>query len=597
MGGKDRFFSNEGWPARLTPFSMVSTVMGDLFLVSFMINLLGLALPLTLLQIYDRILQYQAVSTLSWLIIGVSIALLLEGVLRMGRAYIGAWLGARFEHLAACSAMERFLTTNLAAFERDGAGVHLERLNALNILKDFYAGQAVGVILDLPFVAVYLGLIYHLAQELVLVPIVTFILFVIFVWLIGEQLHKLVGARIESDDRRINFIIEILGGIHAIKSMAMEAMMLRRYERLSEACAKGAEDVGIQGADSQNIGSFFSQVSMVGVVAFGSIMVVQQELTIGGLAACTMLSGRALQPLQKAVGIWTRFQTIRLAKSRVAKIFELPADDSGNKPPIPTVVGGLTMENVSFGFSDDKPPLLHDLNIDVKPGEIIGISGDNGSGKTILLWLMMGALRPTEGRVLLDGYDLAAHNTRSITDKVSYLPQIGMLFRGTILENIHMFRNQFLDEAIKTAKLLELEEFVSKLPKGFETVIDDGADESIPRGIKQRITLARSLVTHPKVILFDEANTGIDGRGDENLKNVLLDMKGQATIILVSARPSLLNLADRSFFLKNGTLIPKPASPKPAANSPTNVPLAQTTGPKRGVPLTQTTGPRRETTP
>ncbi|HIJ85214.1 MAG TPA: hypothetical protein HPQ00_13560, partial [Magnetococcales bacterium] len=140
-------------------------------------------------------------------------------------------------------------------------------------------------------------------------------------------------------------------------------------------------------------------------------------------------------------------------------------------------------------------------------------------------------------------------------------------------------------------------EFVSKLPKGFETVIDDGADESIPRGIKQRITLARSLVTHPKVILFDEANTGIDGRGDENLKNVLLDMKGQATIILVSARPSLLNLADRSFFLKNGTLIPKPASPKPAANSPTNVPLAQTTGPKRGVPLTQTTGPRRETTP
>lgn len=565
--GKDRFFSREGWPARLTPFSMVSTVMGDLFLVSFMINLLGLALPLTLLQIYDRILQFQAVSTLGLLVLGVSVALLLEGVLRMGRSYIGAWLGARFEHLAGCSAMERFLTTDLASFERDGSGVHLERINALNILKDFYAGQAVTVILDLPFVAVYLGLIYHLAQGLVLVPVVIFILFVIFVVLIGEELHKLVGKRIESDDRRINFIIEILGGIHAIKSMAMEAMMLRRYERLSEACAKGAEDVGIQGADSQNIGSFFSQVSMVGVVTYGAIMVVQQDLTIGGLAACTMLSGRALQPLQKAVGIWTRFQTIRLAKDRVAKIFELPADNSHDKPTIPSIVGRLTLENVAFGFSDDKPPLFHDLNIDVKPGEIIGISGDNGSGKTILLWLMMGALKPTKGRVLIDGFDLANHNTRTIMDKVSYLPQIGMLFRGTILENIHMFRNQYLDEAIKTAKLLELEEFISKLPKGFETVIDDGADESIPRGIKQRITLARSLVTHPRIILFDEANTGIDGRGDENLKNVLADIKGQATIILVSARPSLLNLADRSFILKNGTMVPKPPQ-KPSTGAP-----------------------------
>ncbi|MBF0420787.1 MAG: ATP-binding cassette domain-containing protein [Magnetococcales bacterium] len=558
MTAKDNFFADKGWPARLTPFSMVSAVMGDLFLVSFMINLLGLALPLTLLQVYDRILQFQAVSTLSFLILGVAIALMLEGVLRMGRSYIGAWLGARFEHLAACSAMERLLTTNLAAFERDGSGVHLERLNALNILKDFYAGQAVGVILDIPFVAIYLGLIYHLAQGLVLVPVIVFILFVIFVHLIGEQLHKLVGARIESDDRRINFIIEILGGIHAIKSMAMEAMMLRRYERLSEACAKGAEEVGLQGADSSNIGSFFAQVSMVGVVAFGAILVVEHQLTIGGLSACTMLSGRALQPLQRAVGIWTRFQTIRLAKDRVAKIFELPIDESMDKPPIPKVVGRLTLEDASFGFDDKKPPLLHDLNLDVAPGEIIGISGDNGSGKTILLWLMMGALRPTKGRVLIDGYDLATHNVRSIKDSVSYLPQVGMLFRGSILENIHMFRNQYVNEAIHVAKLLELEEFVSKLPKGFETVIDDGADESIPRGIKQRITLARSLVTHPKVVLFDEANTGVDGRGDENLKNVLLGMKNQATIILISARPSLLSLANRSFLLKNGTLIPKP---------------------------------------
>lgn len=555
------FFSGAGWPSKLTPFSMIVPVIGDLFLATLMINLLGLALPLTLLQVYDRILQFKGISTLYFLVFGVLTALLLESVLRLGRSYISSWLGARFEHMAACSAMEHIFFTRLTDFEREGTGNHLERLNSLNILKDFYAGQAVLVMLDLPFVLIYLGLIAHLAGYLVLIPLLAFILFLIFVWLLGERLHQLVAVRMESDDRRINFIIEVLAGIHAIKSMAMEAMMLRRYERLSEACAKGAQDVGLQGTDAQTIGTFFSQISMVGIVSYGAILVVEHQLTVGGLAACSMLSGRALQPLQRAVGIWARFQTIRLAKQRVGKIFELkPETPPGGLPPILDIRGRLTLKNVGFRFSKDGPPILHDLNLDVQPGEIIGISGGNGSGKTVLLWLMQGTISPTEGQIFIDGHDLATHDIHSIRDDVAYLPQVGMLFRGSILENIHMYRPKYVDNVSKITSLLELDDFISKLPKGYETVIDDGANESIPRGLKQRITIARSLVSNPKIVLFDEANTGIDGKGDETLKTVLEGMKGRVTLILVSARPSLLNLADRKFDLKDGTLHPKPPS-------------------------------------
>ncbi|MBF0193255.1 MAG: ATP-binding cassette domain-containing protein [Magnetococcales bacterium] len=557
----DNFFAKAGWPTRLTPFSMVASTLGDLVLLSLMINLLGLALPLTLLQVYDRILQYQAVSTLSWLLIGVVVAILLEAGLSMGRSYITGWLGARFEHLASCSAMERLLTTNLIDFEKDGSGVHLERVNAINTLKDFYSGTAVLVILDLPFVSIYLGLVYHLAGLLVLMPVVMFVLFVIFVWALGIKLHKLVAQKIESDDRRINFIIEVLTGLHSVKSMAMEAMMLRRYERLSDACAKGSQEVGVQGGDSQNIGSFFSQLSMVGVVSFGGIMVVEQQLTIGGLAACTMLSGRALQPLQRAVGIWTRFQTIRLAKDRLAKVFELKPESRFGLPEIPEVIGRLEMRNVSFRFTEDGPDIIKNVSLDVAPGEMIGISGENGSGKTVLLWLMMGALKPTSGEVLIDGYDLNLHDPRSIRNKVAYLPQVGMLFKGSILENIHLFRPGYEEAAIATSELLQLEAYVSKLPRGYETVIDDGADESTPKGIKQRITIARSLVTSPKIVLFDEANTALDGAGDDNLGNVLADMRGRATVIMVSARPSLLKLAKRVFLLEDGQVVIKPPQP------------------------------------
>ncbi|MBF0358543.1 MAG: ATP-binding cassette domain-containing protein [Magnetococcales bacterium] len=559
--GSDNFFAKAGWPTRLTPFSMVASTLGDLVLLSLMINLLGLALPLTLLQVYDRILQFHAVSTLSWLLVGVLIAILLESALSMGRSYIGGWLGARFEHLASCSSMERLLTTSLTEFECDGSGVHLERMNAISTLKEFYSGQAVLVILDLPFVAIYLGLIYHLAGLLVLMPVIMFILFLIFVWFLGIKLHKLVKQKIESDDRRINFLIEVLTGLHSVKSMAMEAMMLRRYERLSDACAKGAQDVGVQGGDAQNIGAFFSQLSMVGVVSFGGIMVVEQSLTIGGLAACTMLSGRALQPLQRAVGIWTRFQTIRLAKDRLAKVFELKPESRFGLPEIPNVIGHIELRNVSYRFSEDGPDIISNVNLSVAPGEMVAISGENGSGKTVLLWLMNGSLKPTSGTVLLDGYDLSLHDPRSIQGKVAYLPQVGMLFKGSILENIHLFRPGFEENAIATSELLQLGDFVSKLPRGYETIINDGADESVPKGIKQRITIARSLVTSPRVVLFDEANTALDGAGDDNLTNVLAGMRGVSTVVLVSARPSLIKLANRVFILENGTLTLKPEQP------------------------------------
>ncbi|MBF0272659.1 MAG: ATP-binding cassette domain-containing protein [Magnetococcales bacterium] len=567
---KDSFFSKDGWPARLTPFSVVKDSLWDLMLVSTLLNLLALVLPLTLLQVYDRILQNEATSTLSLLLIGVSVALLVEAFLKMGRSYIGAWLGARFEHNASVSALERLMSLNFADFERAGAGVHLERINALNVIKDFYSGSAVLVILDLPFVPIFLIMIYHLAGLLVLIPVIVFVLFMLFTLYIGTQLHRAVSERMKADDIRVNFIIEVLNGIHAVKSMAMEAMMLRRYERLQEACAQGALHVGMQSADAQNIGSFFSQLTTVAVVAFGGILVINHDLTIGGLSACSMLAGRSIQPLQRAVGIWARFQTIRVAKQRLSAIFELKPDAPPGTPPLPEVQGRLVLENVSFSYpveaaehaGKDKtgsmaaPMVIRDVNLVVNPGESIAIQGT--TGKTTLLWLMMGAIRPTKGRVLIDDYDLAHYDPSSLHSQVAYMPQVGMLFKGTILDNIHMFRPEREEAALEAASKLHLEDFIAKLPKGYETIIDDGADESIPRGIKQRITIARALVSAPRIVLFDEANTAIDSSGDEKLKALLEAMHGKTTLIMVTHRPSLEKIADRVYEIKDGTLVPKP---------------------------------------
>jgi len=524
----------------------------DLVLSSLFINILALAMPLVLLQVYDRIIPNTAEGTLVLLVAGVGTALFLEGCLRMGRSYVSGWMGSRFEHLAGCAAMERMLSANIIDFERQGAGVHLERMNALGTLKDFYAGQAILAVCDLPFAFVFLGAMAYLAGWLVFVPIILIVAFAASALLVGSKLKQALEDRMMADDRRYNFIIEVLGGIHTVKGLAMEEQMLRRYERLQETCAEADYKVALTSSNAQSTGAVFSQMTMFAVVGFGSTLVIDGILTVGGLAACTMLAGRAMQPLQKAVGIWTRFQSIQLARDRLREMFAMQPEAPRGMPALPPVVGELELQNIRFNYGktrdgDEYPPLFQNVSIHVKPGETIGIKGANASGKSTLLYMMNGSLVPTMGTVLVDGQNIRDFDPVSVRRQVAYLPQQGVLFNGTILENLTMFRDEMDQDAIDIARLLGLDGVVSHMPLGYDTKVGDGAGEAIPRGIKQRIAIGRALVDKPRILLFDEANTSMDSAGDAMLKTLLERLKGRVTLVLVTPRPSMLSLADRIY--------------------------------------------------
>lgn len=552
----------------------------DLVLASTFINLLGLALPLTLLQVYDRIIPADAAGTLSLLVIGVGVALILEALLRLGRSYVSGWMGARFEHLAGCNAMEKLLRSQVVDYEREGAGVHLERMTSLSVLKEFYAGQAVLAVCDLPFAIIYLGAIYYLAGYLVLVPIVLIIAFFIVAGFVGKKLKGALEARMLADDRRYNFIIEVLGGIHTIKGLAMEEQMLRRYERLQETCASSERNVTLNSAAAQSTGAVFSQITMFAVVGFGATYVIDGILTVGGLAACTMLSGRAMQPLQRAVGIWTRFQAISLARERLGKLMGMTFESPNDLPDLPSIKGEIELRNVSYFYGknrdgEDHPMIFDGISLAVKPGEAIGIRGDNASGKTTLLSILNGVIQPTTGSVLIDGQPVLSYNPTSVRHAIALLPQNATMFNGTILENLTMFRRDKEPEAYDMARLLGLDNVVAHMPMGYETRVGDGAGENLPRGIKQRVAIARAMVDKPRVLLFDEANTAMDSAGDAMLKTLLERLKGKVTLVLVSSRPSLLNIADRVYQIEGKGLRELP----PQQRGPGAAPAAQPTAP------------------
>ncbi|MDP2696482.1 peptidase domain-containing ABC transporter [Thalassospira sp.] len=545
------------------------------------INLLSLALPVTLLQIYDRVLPHHSIPTLTLLILGVFGALVLESLLRLGRAYISSLSAARFEHESMVSALHHLVSASLNDYEKVASGIHLQRLNSLNALRDFYAGQAIGAVIDLPFIVLFLALIALIGGPLVLVPAGILVAFLVMAAVLGRGLRKALDARSQADERRYNFIIETLSGVHTIKAMAMENLMIRRHDQLQIQCA--ADDlVAARSAHAAiNVSALFSTGTMVLVAGFGSLLVIQGGLTVGGLAACTMLAGRAIQPLQRSMGLWTQFQNIRVARDRCRELYELAPENPDHAPVMPQLEGKIELRDVTFRYNDASDTVFDHLDLVIEPGETVAITGDNGTGKTTLLWMLMGALRPQSGAVLLDGKSPQDYAAVSVRHQIAYLPQHGVLFKGSILDNITSFRKDISPErVVEISRRLGLDAIVMRMPEGYDTEVGGQASESMPRGIKQRIAIARALIDYPRIVLFDEANSSLDIAGDNILADVLTELRAHCTLVLVSHRPSLIALADRKYRLIDKRLVPVLKRRAVVATAPETSPRQRASGAK-----------------
>jgi len=519
------------------------------------VNLLALALPLVTLQIYDRVLPYAAWDTLHALALMLVVAFLVDGGLKAARAYVAGWAGARFEHRLANATVDRLLAAPVSEIEKVAPGEQLDRLAAVEPLREFHANQGPGILVDLPFAAVFLGLLWLIGGAIVLVPLGLLAVFAALALLIGDALRRAAAGRATLEERRYSFLIEIFSGIHTIKALGFEPMMVRRYERLLDSAAIAAQRNAALGGHAQSLGGLFGQLATAGTVLVGAAMVIGGELTVGGLAACTMLAGRALQPLMKAMGVWTYFQSIRVARDRLNAMLALAPERAAELPAIGALEGRIRLDRVSFAYPGGAP-LFDGIDLELGPGETVAIVGGNGTGKSTLLNLIGGTLAPTSGRVLHDGVDVLARNASSLRRQIAHLPQQGALFKGTILQNLTQFRTgAAADDAVRLATALGLDQPIARQPQGFETKVAHGAQDALPGGVRQRIAVIRALVGSPPVILFDEANVALDGDSDEKLRQLLASYKGRRTMVLVSYRPSILKLADRVLKIEGGRLV------------------------------------------
>ncbi len=524
----------------------------ELVIATIAINLLSLALPIMVLQIYDRIMTNHSESTLSVLAIGVCLAILFEAILRIARAYTTGWTGMVYEYTMAANAMRQYINADPARLKIEGAGKQIQNLGAFSKLRDFYGGQTLVTIVDIPFALMFLVLISYLTGKLAFVPLTLIIIFTCITWFMGNRLMRALQVQDKNDDRRYNFIIETLQGIHSIKSYGIESVFQRRYERLEEDSSLSSYNTSLISTEGYTFGVFFNEIMVISVVTFGAPMVINGELTTGALIATILLSGRLMQPIQKALFLWTQFQDYRIASSKAEDMFSIPQIDRSTTDTERQKLGHIKLNNVGFGYGEKI--VFSNINLELNIPDVIAIHGPSDAGKSTLLRLIAGISEPSTGEVIIDGIKSSTLISEDLVHHVGFIAAENTMFQGTIMENLTAFDDTKEEQAIELAHLLSIDKEVDVLPQGYETKINDGFVDTIAPGIKQRIAIVRVLLNKPKIILFNNADKGLDKEGYNHLIKLLTMLKGSVTMILTTDDHNISKLADRNFLLKDGEL-------------------------------------------
>lgn len=540
--------------------------MKTVALASLVINILSLSMPIMMLQTYDRIIPNRGIPTLSLLTFGVIFLLIFEVTLKILRSHIASMASSVFEHITSCEAIQNLLNANFKEIEDTGSGTFLKRMQAISRLRGFYSGQTLMSIIDLPFTFIYLAVIFHIGHSLAFIPIAIVIIFTITVSIIGKKLKNITKERDVFNDYKTDNLVQILEGVHTVKSLGAELFFIRKNQDLRSKQSKVYFKIAEINNIITNLGSIFSQIMTISVVVYGSILVHEGVMGMGGLAATVMLSGRLMQPIQKALALWTSFQDFYVAQKEVKELFEYNIPDTVELPSDWSFKGDFRVEGIEFkdtiqvigdgleAVSKKEIKIVNGVDLNLKIGESIAISSSVGLGKSTLLHILSGFYTPTKGKIYLDDVDISKLPLHQLYRHISYIGEEGEIINGTVKENLTFFGQIPWEEAQIAAEKFGITEAIAVLPQGWETPLHNSPADLLPPGLKQRICIARILAQKPEIIIYDNADVALDNEGYRRLFQVLGKIKSKVILIMVTEDKNFIELADREYTFENGKL-------------------------------------------
>src|SRR5574338_894524 len=508
----------------------------DVLLASLFIQLVGLATPLFTQVVIDKVVVHQTHSTLIVLGVALVMFMVFTAVMTWLRQYLVLHTGNRIDAVLGSQVFRHMLRLPLPYFENRPTGTLVARLRGVETIREFVSGAAVTLVLDLPFLLIFLAVMFAYSWQLSLIAVGILGLISVMSFLVAPIFRDKLNHQFMLGARNQSFLTEYVSGMATVKSLQMEPDIDKKYgEFLAQYLAAGFSTKQI-GNTYNVVANALEQVMTLAILIVGALLVMQNDgFTVGMLVAFQMFAGRMSQPLLRLVGLWQEFQQANIAVKRLGDILDIPQEPHALTPSRENAGHGrIDLHNLGFRYSEHHPWLYRNLGLTLKPGRLTVLMGPSGCGKSTLAKLLLGFYQPVEGHVALDGKDIRHLATNELRQTFGVVPQETVLFSGTLYDNLIMAHpHASFEDVIQACKAAEIHEVIEKLPNGYQTEIGERGT-GLSGGQKQRIAIARALLKRPKVLVFDEAVSNLDQQTAEHFAKTINRLKGKVTMLFIT---------------------------------------------------------------
>jgi ATP-binding cassette subfamily C protein LapB len=528
----------------------------DVLLASLLINIFVLANPLFVMNVYDRVVPNNAVETLWVLAVGVLVVYLFDFGLKMLRAYFIEVAGKKSDVLLSARLFEKVMGLRYDAMPAS-VGAFASNLREFESIRNFLSSTTNTVLIDIPFMLLFLLVISWIGGPLVVVPAMAIPIILIYALIIKPRLRRSIEHTFTASAQKNGTLVESLTAMETLKTQRAASPMQGRWESAVGYIANWGLKSRMLSSSVANVAGFVQQLASVLLVIGGVYMIMEQTLSMGGLIACVILSGRAIAPLGQIAGLIAHYEQSLKALKTLDEIMALPDEHEAGRRYVhrPELKGGVEFKEVSFTYPATEYGALHGVSFRLQPGERVGLIGRIGSGKSTIQKLLLGLYRPADGAISIDGIDLNQIDPTDLRRSVGYVPQDVMLFAGTVRDNITIGLPHATDAQILTAaRLAGVESFVNQHPLGFDMPVGERGGR-LSGGQRQAVALARALLHEPSVLVLDEPSNSMDNASEEAMRRQLKGFIKNRTLLMVTHKMSLLDLVDRLIVVDAGRIL------------------------------------------
>jgi ATP-binding cassette subfamily C protein LapB len=531
-------------------------IYGEALVASLLINLFALVTPFFTMNVYDRVVPNLALETLWVLTIGVVLVFAFDLMMRTLRAYFIDVAGKRVDVILSANIFARVLGIRMDA-RPASVGAFANNVQEFESFREFVTSATITTLVDLPFALLFITAMAWIGGPIAWIPAAAVPLTVGFGLLLQGPLSRVVQESFRHASQRQATLVESLAGLETLRTQRAEGPAQRRWEQAIGQIARLSLRARFLSSAVLNFAAFVQQVAYVAVVFAGVYLIADERLTVGGLIACTLLTGRVLAPLGQIAGLLTRWHQARTALGSIDRIMALPTerDTESGYLSRPRLRGSIEFRDVTFCYPGQQVPALRKVSFQISAGESVALIGRIGSGKTTIEKLVLGLYAPTSGSILIDGIDSRQIDPAELRRDVGYVPQDVVLFYGTVRDNIVLGAPHADDAAVlRAAEQAGIREFVDRHPHGFSMPVGERG-EGLSGGQRQGVGIARAYLMQPPVLLLDEPSNAMDNRSEEVFKERLARQLLGRTLMLVTHRASLLSLVDRIIVMEAGGVV------------------------------------------